>query len=105
MNKQAITKARTSKELMAALQRMRNNQTRILRPGYKWTKENWAKEAGLNRTTPLQKKKGEFVYKGENEAFKRPNKMTREKKLIAEVARLTVENRKLKEVIAKMSTK
>jgi hypothetical protein len=48
--------ARTAEELMAALERMRTGKTRVLQPGYKWTKRDWTQEAGVNKGTPMEKR-------------------------------------------------
>ena len=60
----------THEKLWNALFRMQKGETIVLKDGFKWTKSNWAKEAGVNINTICKKKlDGTFLFDVANESF------------------------------------
>jgi hypothetical protein len=77
-----------------------------LPPGFRWSKKNWAKEAGVNKDTPVAKKgDGTFKFAEETEAYERLRagqepRPGRAQRLMNENSRLRDENTRLKRALA-----
>ena len=100
--------ARTRSELLQALDRMENGNTRVIAPGFDWSKVSLAREAGININTVVRKiSDGGWAFPEVNDRF---DKLKRERlrsvtafnakkqvlvELRCEVEKLRKENRRL----------
>jgi hypothetical protein len=100
--------ARTRSKLLHALDRMENGKTRVIAPGFDWSKMSLAREAGVNINTVVRKiSDGWWAFPDVNDRF---DKLKRERsrsmtafdakkqvvvELRCEVEKLRKENRRL----------
>jgi hypothetical protein len=100
--------ARTRSKLLQALDRMENGKTRMIAPGFDWSKVSLAREAGININTVVRKiSDGGWAFPEVNDRF---DKLKRERlrsvaaldtknqvavELRCEVEKLRKENRRL----------
>ncbi len=95
---------KTRQEITDAHKRMIHKITRVLAPGFKWTKANLAKEAGIaERTLRDRDANKNLRYEKELKAFARPKKKDEKTSLQKRNAELEAENLALKKKLATLS--
>jgi hypothetical protein len=99
--------AATNTLLVEAIGRMRDRKTRVLKHPFAWSRQNLAREAGVDESTLYRKSAGKHVYAAVLAAFAgedpTPSKTGLADRQNALIESLKEENRKLRSEVASLT--